>query len=497
MKVVFIYPELSHYPNWKGSFHFGVAYISSVLKKAGHKVSLVHLKKYVCKDEFLRLLADKEPFELLAFSSTTNEFSYIKDLTEWAKAGYSVPVICGGSHATIDPEQVISHHCIDFVCIGEGELPMLELCNKIDAGKDFLDVDSLWLKRDGNIIRNSIRPLLENLDSLPFPDRELFNYQSLEEAEQRRLVVMASRGCPYKCSYCCNYLFRDCYSNKGKYVRFRSVDNIIQEIKVSTKEYGDIERIVFHDDIFPLDKNWFNKFIDNYSKDVNLPFICNSRANLIDEEVVYNFRKAGCIQVNIGIESGNEKIRKEILNRNISQKQILNAFNLCRKMGLRTYAYNMVGIPSEELSDMLDTVKLNTLAKPSQIQTSIFYPYPRTELYNFCDRLGLLKCKRDATNYFSDTVLNLPPLLKKQIKFISRYFATLVAIYSTIYSLPQCLSRRAIGFMDKFLSSKLFPYLLLIKLKPTLSLKNLLRSKFPSIYSFVRPFYKRVQYKYR
>jgi radical SAM superfamily enzyme YgiQ (UPF0313 family) len=329
---------------------------------------------------------------------------------------------------------------------------------------------------------------------LPYPDREIFHYESLEEMGERRFTIMASRGCPYDCSYCCNHIIKAQYPNREEYVRFRSAENVIGEIEKGLKEYPSIERIFFHDDILPLNRKWFDEFVELYKKRIVLPFICNNRVNLMNKDTIIKLKEAGCIQVGLGIESGNDAIRTSILNRNTSQEQIISAFRDASNLGIRTYAFNMVGLPFENKMAVLDTVKLNARVKASKIQTSIFFPYPFTRLYKLCLEKGYLKEGVTVDNYFNDSIVQLDTMRREEIVFFKTYFTSLVKIYRTIFLFPSIFQKPMERFFDNLLCWQRFPYNLLITVKRKFSLRTFLRSKFPKFYFYIRPFIKKLQY---
>lgn len=496
MKVVFIYPETTAYTHWKGTFHFGLASIMATLRKNGYEASLTHIKMKIDREEFLSRLAHKSPFDLIGIAATTNTFKYATLLAEWAKSKFDVPIVLGGSHARVDPNGAIQNPNIDIVCTGEGEMSMLELCRSIETKKPLNKVGGIWFKdREGNIIKNDPPGLIEDLDSIPYPDRESFDYENLEEMDERRLVMMAMRGCPYQCTYCCNHIFMEKAENR-KYIRYRSVNNIIDEIKLNLHRYPRIERIMFHDDILMLNKEWFNKLMDAYEKHMKLPFMLNTRANLISKKELLKAKKAGCVQVSIGIESGNDYIRNKILGRNLHRHQILEAFRICHDVGLRTYSFNMVGIPGEDSSKILDTIKLNAHASPSYIQTSIFFPYPGTKIYKECEKNGCIS-DREVDDYFKDTMLNLVHIGHAKINFFHRYFNFLVGLYKGLYQLPYPVRKYLVSITDKILSFRFLPHYLLVKISYIVQPKLLFRESFPTLYKLLRPIYKRYQYRYK
>lgn len=336
--------------------------------------------------------------------------------------------------------------------------------------------------------------MIEDLDSIPYPDREIFEYEKLEEMEERRLVIMAIRGCPYQCTYCCNHLFMEKAKNRARYIRYRSTDKIIDEIKSNLRRYPEIERVVFHDDILMLNKRWFSELMTAYEKEVKLPFICNTRVNQITRDVLLKAKKAGCVQINIGIESGNDYIRNKILGRNLNREQIVEAFKLCHDLRLRTYSFNMVGILDEDPLKILDTVKLNAQVFPSYIQTSIFFPYPNTKIYKECEKNGCIS-NREIDDYFKDTALDFANISRGQINFFHRYFNFLVGLYKVLYQLPYPVRKYLISITDKILSSRFLPHYLLVKISYIVQPKLLFRESFPTLYKLLRPIYKRYQYR--
>ena len=497
MHVTFIYPEISSEVNSRGSFHFGIGSLAACLKKAGHKVNLIHLTRTIEKQDFLLLLKQKCPEGLIAFSCTTNDFPFVSRLAMWAKGAYDLPIICGGVHPTIVPEVAIICEHIDMICIGEGEAPLVELCDHLDCGRQIFGIRNLWLKKDGVIIKNPIRPMLEELDSLPFPDRGVFRYEDLEEMSERRLTIMASRGCPYDCSYCCNHLIKERYPNKAKYVRFRSAENVIAEIEKGLRDYPGIERIFFHDDILPLDRQWFEEFMSLYKARIGLPFGCNTRVNLVNRAVAKQLKDGGCIQVGMGIESGNEELRKTVLNRKLSREQINAAFSECSRVGLRTYSFNMVGLPLESRRMVLETIKLNAEVRPSKIQTSIFYPYPNTKLYHLCLEKGYLRKEKEVDDYFKDSAIELDTMTREEVIFVRAYFNLLVRIYKALIMLPNVIRKPLEKRFDQLLCWRSFPVRFLVTIKQRCHPRTVIRTKFPNLYFFVRPYVKKLQYRIR
>jgi radical SAM superfamily enzyme YgiQ (UPF0313 family) len=454
MKITFVYPDvLLHRPDWTGYFYVGIASLSTVLKKEGHDTSLIHITKPVSKSEFVDRIRKENP-DLIGFSSTSPMFPIVKQLTSWlAEDGIDFQTICGGIHPTIAPEEAISAQGIDMICRGEGEAPMMELCRRSQRSEDIIDIPNLWIKKDGYIQKNPLRPLMDDLDKLPFPDRSVFDYQNLYAERQGRLSFLASRGCPYNCAYCCNHLIRRIYGSEGKTIRFRSVDNVISEIKYVIKRYPFIRTVNFDDDILFLTTKWAEEFTERYSAEIGLPFICNARANLMDKAKVGLLKKAGCFHVKFGLESGNEYISNNILDRQLTNDQVKKAFALCRDAGLITESFNMVGIPFETPAAILDTIKLNASIGVNKMQVSIYQPYQGTRLADVCRENNFVVSEDLGPDWFSPT-LKLNTISSSQVLMFRDYFRLLVRFYQVILRLPGGISRILTWLPDKILSLK-------------------------------------------
>ncbi|MHA2282348.1 MAG: radical SAM protein [Promethearchaeota archaeon] len=454
LKITFVYPDLLfHRPDWHGYYYSGIGFLSSVLMQGGHKTSLIHITKSISQSDFIKRVKKEDP-DLIGFSSTSPMFPFVKRYASWLRdAGIFIPTICGGIHPTIAPEESITPEGIDMICRGEGEAPLTELCNKMVSNEEFVDTPNLWFKRNGEIIRNPLRPIMEDLDSLPFPDRSIFDYQKLYSERENRGAFIVSRGCPYSCTYCSNQLLREIYGSEGKPVRFRSVDNVIAEIKEVLKNYPFIKSLIFDDDILFLNRSWAEEFAEKYPREINFPFICNHRANLANRERVGLLKKAGCYHVKFGLESGNEWISNKVLNRHLSKKQIKRAFARCKEAGLGTESFNMVGIPFETPSMILDTIKLNAAVSVDKMQVSIFQPYHGTKLANVCREMNFLIPKDLKPDWCSPSI-NIRTTSTFQVLMFRDYFKPLVLYYQILQKLPAEISKICIKNSDQILSSK-------------------------------------------
>lgn len=360
----------------------GPEIISAVLKKHGHNVSLF------IGEKTQHILSQLKGTDILAFSIMTGMHHWAIKIASEIKSKMSILTVFGGPHPTYFPE-MIEHPGVDIICMGEGEYPMLELAEFLDRGKDITSISNLWIKRNGRIYRNEIRTLIEDLDSLPFPDREVYYDTYFYLRNNPLKTFMAARGCPYKCSFCFNPRLQDIYRGKGKYIRFRTPHNLIGEIKNVKNRYG-LKKVFFADDIFILDKDWLREFLLLYKQEISLPFTCDGRADILDEEIAAFLQEAGCFCLRLGIESGNEKIRNGILKKYITNEQIINATKILKKHSLKFLTYNVVGIPEETIENAYETVEFNIKIKTNYPRCSILTPYPGTEIAKYAAKKNLL-----------------------------------------------------------------------------------------------------------
>jgi radical SAM superfamily enzyme YgiQ (UPF0313 family) len=393
-------------------------YISAYLKRAGHEVDL--LLESEEGEDFYRKIEEYNP-DLIAFSSMTGDHVRCLEIAQQVKDIVTAPTMMGGPHATFFPETV-EHPALDVICRGEGEEAAAELCERLDNGQDYTDVQNLWVKKNGHIYRNDVRPGENNLDNYPIPDREVYyKYAYLHDYPTKPFIT--GRGCPYLCTFCFNRDFNRMYHGKVNMLRRHSPERAIEEM-VQAKQKYPLKRIFINDDIFILDKEWISKFLPLYAREVNLPFACNVRANLVDEDKVKLLKEAGCFMVSFGIESGDPDLRKRILKKNITDDQIRRSAELFRKYGIKMKTFNIMGLPDETLETALKTIRINADIKVDFPWCSILQPYPRTELAAIAQEKGLLKqdFSLDDINasFFSSSVLNQPNI--KQLTRLQKLF---------------------------------------------------------------------------
>ncbi len=363
--------------------YLGIMYLSAVLKKGGHKTDvLVGLSN----EKIFEEIKDKNP-DLIAFSTMTLQNLWVSEVAGYLREkGIKTTIIAGVPHSTFFNE-FINDSNIDFLCVGEGELTLLELANAIDTNSSYDEIPNLVFKKEGKIIRNLLRPLV-NLDELPFPDRDLYlKYDFFKKKDSA--VFMAMRGCPYNCAFCFNHSWNNLYSS-SRQVRTRSVQNMIRELKEVTSKL-DLKTVMFIDSTFNLDKEWVLSFLKAYAEEISVPFSINVRANLIDEDIVKAIAETNkCASIRFAIEVGSETLRNSLLKKGLTDDQIKSASKLFKKYKLNVIAFSMFGLPTERLSDAYLTIKLNRLIKPLVVSCYVFVPFPGLDVTNYALKEGII-----------------------------------------------------------------------------------------------------------
>ncbi len=414
MKILFVYP-VTRPSLFKVQFSQGIGYLSAILKQAGYQIDLLCIHNYD-KKEISNKIDSFKP-DLIVVSSVTDQIELAKSIIGYIYEKYKLPIILGGVHPTIAPLESINIKGVFAVCIGEGEYALLELVKALEKNKPYLNIKNFWFKKENKIIKNPVRPLIEKLDSLPFPDRIIFD----KTIDTDEIEFMGSRGCPYLCNYCINSCLADMYRNKGRFVRYRSVNNLLEEIEIVLKRYK-TTRLVFHDDTFTINRIWLKEFCEKYPKKFKLPFVVNVRVETINREILKWLKDAGCSEIKIGVEAGNDHIRMEVLGRKITKEQIINTFKIIKEAGLNATSFNMIGIPFETEENIKETIELNREIQPYRMGVSIFRPYPGTKLYELCKNNKWIS-DRKIESYFEDiSILDLPTISAKKIGYYHKIF---------------------------------------------------------------------------
>lgn len=333
-----------------------------------------------------------------------------------------IPVVGGGPHCSLFPEALSDTEAFDALVVGEGEEVISSLAMRAVNKEPFTGLPGVWTRDNiGAIVPAGAAPMVADLDNLAEPAYDLYP----QEVVLSYPGLMFSRGCPYNCSYCCN----EAYRRRIRVVklRFLSPNRAVQRVE----KYVSFFRppyLNFDDDTFTKNPQWMSSFLERYSQSVGLPFNCNARPETITPEVCRLLKDGGCDTLSLGCESGNEELRRKVLNRKMSNDSIIRAADNIRAAGLRLATFNMVGIPGEQWTDYLMTVSLNRRLAPDNVQMSVYYPFRGTSLGDSCYERGLVRENGTASSYFATSILRLPGFPAWQISIAQRLFKFLVFI---------------------------------------------------------------------
>lgn len=357
--------------------------------------------------------------ELVAVSATTLDMPLAAEIITEIKSKSRIPVILGGIHPTIIGGKILEQYPqIDYLCIGEGESMILDVISTLGT-PEIETVENLAYRKDGKVIVNRIRPP-EDLSALPAFPWYIYAKNKVVN-EDGWIYVTATRGCPYRCTYCCNEAYLKHYGSG--YLRKRPLDQIIAEL-LQLKYIYKPKLLYFGDEMLLWDKDYAKGLFNAIKNYVGIPFGFMARVEYINKEVVDLAADCGCKYVGMGVECGDEYFRRAFLNRNMTNKQIEDAFRLFREKNIFTTSFNMIGYPFDNDNELTEaTIDLNRNAKPDFVQTSVFYPFPGTELYNRCIKNDLIDKTKltQVSSYMENSILKGVSLRKKQ-KEIDKIF---------------------------------------------------------------------------
>jgi anaerobic magnesium-protoporphyrin IX monomethyl ester cyclase len=419
MRVLFIYPNL----NAQIGFNYGIAYISGILKAEGIETHLLNVNEQVGYpldlERIKKDILDINP-DIIGFSVLTPQYKYALEIARSIKTYLNVPIIFGGIHPTMDPRGVLAEPAVDYICVGEGEDAFLELVRKGDPA----GIKNIGYKQNGSMIVEPMRAF-RDIANMPFKDYEIFDFQQMIDAKDGWVGLTASRGCPFRCTYCLNHKIMALYKKDGHlpktYLRRHTVDEVIGEIEHLLSRYTGIRMFIFDDDIFTFDKEWLHEFSLRYRATTKVPFVCNAHARVFDKEMARDLKEAGCRIVKFGLESGSNRVRREILNRYMTNDHIADAFAVAHDFGLHTSAFVMVGLPYEAEEEMLETVKLLARIQPGRFRWTLFFPFIGTKAYDIAEKAGMIDFAKmsDLDNFTDETCMILgdgPNLLADKLK---------------------------------------------------------------------------------
>ena len=437
---------------WRAHDHESLAieYLSAVLKKAGHKTDLILISDHEEKESMHKRLNERinsfNP-DFVCFSVMTDDYILSCELSLLIKKIRDIPIIFGGVHITSCPEEVINNDFVDYIILGEGDEAIVELINNPKR----TNIQNVWLKKDNQIIKNKLRPLVKDLDSLPYPDKDLF-FKEAPYLKGEVYYCMSGRGCPFGCSYCFNNYLRKLY-DRDEWLRKRSVKNLIEELKIGKERFG-YHLVHFGDDCFTYDKEWLREFFKEYKKEINVPFKMLAHPNFMNKEIISILKKGGCLKAQMGAQTPLENIRRKICKRNESNDLIAGVVAELKRQGIFVQLDHLYGLPSQETEDLKKGIEFYIDLKPDVISPYWLQYYPNCDITNLALDTG--EIDRD---YFEATLKGkvgysrvVQDLKKdKDIAAISRFFWWIPV-------LPRPVSKYLLrtGLYSKFFKSDIF-----------------------------------------
>ncbi|MBN2203315.1 MAG: radical SAM protein [Candidatus Aenigmarchaeota archaeon] len=420
MKVLLVFPREPEDIEAGGKdYPLGILYIASYLKENDidcevFDMTFSNWKKYE------RKIKETKP-DIIGFSIFTPiASSGFRSIKIAKKLSPKSKIIVGGVHACVDTDKVIRNKDVDIVVLGEGERTFLEIVNTIEKNKSLKNIKGIVFKQSGKIIKNKPSERIENLDSLPFPDRAFVDIEKYLKSSLEMTMITA-RGCPFNCVYC-QPTQRKVFGNT---IRRRSPENVIKEMKWLISKHAELGnkkyRFYFVDDTFTYDKKWLKHFC-KHVKRLDIEWSISTRVDMIDSETIKVLKKSGCISINFGVESGSQRILNDVMKKGITVDQIRKAFYLCHKYRMIANAFIMIGSPTETKEDLDDTINLISQIHPDSIQVSITTPMIGSRLFEICQKDGISNIRKiDDYDYCkNDYPIKLENLTKEDLKHYKR-----------------------------------------------------------------------------
>lgn len=411
------------------SFDVGIASLSSVLKKHGHTVDLFIFRDWKDTKTLTYRIKETKP-DVIAFSVYESGFKSTVKISSFLRKRFPDTLqIMGGIHIILNPDDIDKTPTIDAVCTGEGEYVLIDLLKRYKRkDNSYIYTPGFWFRYKKRIIKNPTIPFIYDIDALPIPDRSLFANQAVAHdyfKNKPKLEYLFTRGCPFDCTYCSNHALKKAFNQK-QYLRRMSPERAIAWIKNDLKYYA-CDDLIFHDDTFTLDKNWVNKFTSLYKKDIQIPYESCLRVGTFEKSTLLKMKRSGCKLVLIGVESGDERFRLDIMKRDMKNDAIIKAFTLAKEVNLQTLAFVMLGLPEETPESFIKTVKLIGKISPDLYILSIFHPYKGTYLYQYAKSKKYID-ENQKWNFKerTDTILKMPQFPRIDILYYYNHFHKLL-----------------------------------------------------------------------
>ncbi|MDF2841846.1 MAG: Radical domain protein [Herbinix sp.] len=484
MKALFIIPEVEF---------LGIEALSALMLQNGINTKLV-FDPVLFDDMFLKIPWLAKAFDsekaviqkVVEYNPDVILFTLVSDIMPWFKKRAAkikeiidVPIIAGGIHATSVPDRLIKLPYVDYVVTGEGEENLLTLLKCISEGRRYEDIDGIFYKHNGEVYGNLNKSLLSDLSKYPIPDKEL--YYSAAPWATKEYNIVVSRGCPNRCSFCHNNLVAKMWDGKGTYVRHRTVDNAIKELVESKKKYN-FTTLRFWDDNLLSIKPLSRELLEEYAEKIKVPFRICVHPNTITKEVAKLLARAGCWEVEMGVQTTNKEGRN-MCGRTEDNEMIKNAVKNLKNVGIRTLADCITYMPGDNSQISYQTASDLSMIKPYRVIAYTLRYYPRTEIIKYAIEYGLLNQSDvddiEEGNYKGS--MKLTSLEAKKDKALHKL--------AGIIMLSPYISKETIRFLEKINAERWMP-----DIGEVVQFLNQIRSLFDKHHDVARTARKRYTY---
>ncbi len=343
------------------------------------------------KRRVVNAIIDAKP-DLVAFSIATPNLRWALSIANGVKAVAPIPIVFGGIHPSAVPDRVLKNECVDFAVVGEGEFALVDLARALESGDAAAleSVANLWYRRDGVPTGNPLRPLNRDLDALPYPDKSIYYRHVPAYAHCYKLT--AARGCPHTCTFCYHSWWREMYKGDGGYVRRRSVDAVIEELKEAKRRWNP-QIVRFNDEDLSHHKGWIAEFTDRYRREIGLPFWCYSHPATMDADKARMLKEAGCYRTELGVQAIWDESKK-ILGRVETVDQIRESFRVLREAGVPVAADNLFYVPGQTIEELEDMARFYNDNRVDITQNAALHYFPRIPIIETAKTQGVLSEER-------------------------------------------------------------------------------------------------------
>lgn len=402
------------------TINLGLAYILTTLEKSRHRATLIDLAFRKNPLQYALYRVAKERPDVIGLSTLSQTYPVCESIAQEIKQRYPyIKLIWGGVHPTLLADEMLQKPIVDAVCLGEGEYRLIKYLDMLEEGKE-RNIEGVWYKGDGYVIKTPPQGFILDLDSLPYPN---FDYWDLSQYFAHSylpgaLPVLATRGCVYNCSFCSNKPLEDKIG--GSSYRLRDPEKVVQEIEINFRKYKSVgfKTVFFYDEIFGYNKLWFKEFIRRYKErglHRALPWKCETCAHIVSQTWAEEAKESGCIFVGLGLETANEKRRVGFYNKTITNSQFISVASLFKKIGMHFSINIIIGCPEETVADIKKTYRFAKSLNPDLLVICVYLPLPKTKLAEICLSKNYLKNKE---KYFGLPRVETPFLSIRQLRIL-------------------------------------------------------------------------------